>query len=82
LEAIYCGCFPILPNRLAYPEIIPPQYQGDCLYDDFEGLLARLREAIVNIEETRQKSLRSHGERYDWTTMAPVYDSRLESILN
>jgi len=81
LEAIYCGCLPVLPNRLAYPEIIPPQYQGDCLYDDFEGLLNRLLEAIVNIEGTRQKSLRSHVERYDWASVAPVYDSCLESIL-
>jgi glycosyltransferase involved in cell wall biosynthesis len=81
LEAIYCGCFPILPNRLAYPEIIPPQYRLDCLYDDFKGLLTRLRGGIINIEETRQKSLRSHVERYDWATVAPVYDSRLESIL-
>ena len=81
LEAIYCGCFPILPNRLAYPEIIPPQYQIDCLYDDFEGLLTRLREAVVNIGRTRQKSLRSYVEQYDWAAVAPVYDSRLESIL-
>ena len=80
LEAIYCGCFPILPNRLAYPEVIPLQHQGDCLYDDFEGLLTRLREVIVNVEGTRQKSLRGHVERYDWTTVAPVYDSCLENI--
>ena len=80
MEAIYCGCFPILPNRLAYPEIVPPEHQGDCLYDDFEGLLTRLREAIVHIEETRRKSLRSHVERYNWAAMAPVYDRRLESV--
>ena len=68
------------PNRLAYPEIIPPQYQGDCLYDDFEGLLSRLQGAIVNIEGRRQERLRNHVERYDWATAALVYDSRLESI--
>lgn len=43
VEAIYCGCFPVLPHRLTYPELIPARYHEDFLYEDFEGLLARLR---------------------------------------
>lgn len=30
-EAVKLGCYPILPNRLCYPEMYPPE----CLYDNF-----------------------------------------------
>ena len=43
VEAIYCGCLPILPRQLNYPELIPAEWHDRCLYDDFDGLLARMR---------------------------------------
>jgi len=46
LEAIYCGCHPLLPNRLTYPELIPerlhkPLLHAPILYDDEDELFAR-----------------------------------------
>jgi hypothetical protein len=32
MEAVTCGCRPVLPNRLAYPELHPNEY----LYDSLE----------------------------------------------
>ena len=80
VEACYCGCFPILPRRLTYPELIPPEHHDACLYSDFEGLLAHLRYAITHIEETRRLSLREPMARFDWRQMAPYYDELLEQI--
>jgi glycosyltransferase involved in cell wall biosynthesis len=80
VEACYCGCFPILPNRLAYPELIPAQHAAACLYDDYSGLLERLREAILHIDRVRAFSLHQEMAQFDWRAMAPRYDQALELL--
>ncbi|MDM8519860.1 DUF3524 domain-containing protein [Anaerolineales bacterium HSG6] len=74
VEAIYCNCFPLLPHRLAYPYLIPAKYQPDCFYHDFDELVSRLEQAIINIEQTRQFSLREVVAQYDWQIQAEGYD--------
>ncbi len=74
VEALYCNTFPLLPKRLAYPWIIPVEYHPRCFYDDFEDLLTRLAEAITNIDQTRQFSLRSVVAQYDWNRQTKLYD--------
>ncbi len=80
VEACYCECFPILPRDLAYPELIPAEHHDACLYDDFDGLLARLRWALTHIQSVRAFSLREHLARFDWRRMAPIYDDRLANL--
>jgi glycosyltransferase involved in cell wall biosynthesis len=74
VQAIYCDTFPLLPRRLAYPEHLPAG-EDRFFYDDFEDLLARLRERIINIEETRKVSTHAFVRPYDWSVMAPRYDA-------
>jgi glycosyltransferase involved in cell wall biosynthesis len=82
VEAIYCGCVPVLPRRLAYPEVIPEAYHDHCLYDDFDGLLARLRWAVVDPAAARQAvtGLPAAIARFDWSALAPRYDEVLEAL--
>jgi hypothetical protein len=80
VEACYCGCFPVMPRDLSYPELIPEPYYEACLYEDFEGLLARLRHALEDIQATRAFSLRESMARFDWRRMAPIYDERLIGV--
>ena len=80
VEAMYCGARPVLPARLSYPELLPERYYADCLYDDFEGLLARLRAALRGgREETAELSDRM--AQYDWSRLAPVYDAEVLSLV-
>jgi glycosyltransferase involved in cell wall biosynthesis len=82
VEAVYGGCFPLLPHRLTYPEIIPPSHHQNCLYEDFEGLLARLRWALTHPDRARALAaeLRPAVARFDWTAVAPRYDAALASL--
>lgn len=46
VEAILAGCQPLLPNRLAYPELIPPDLHEYCLYPGDRDLYDRLTSFI------------------------------------
>lgn len=78
VEAIYCGARPVLPDRLSYPELLPPEAHASCLYRDFHGLLALLRAALA--EPRGVLGLQEHVARFDWSVLAPIYDGLLEAI--
>jgi glycosyltransferase involved in cell wall biosynthesis len=82
VEAVYCGCLPLLPRRLAYPEVIPESHHDLCLYDDFDDLLDRLRRALDDPNEARRaaRGLAESMARYDWALMAPQYDAALSEL--
>ena len=78
IEAMYCGCWPVLPRRLSYPELVPPEYHDQCLYDSFDGLLDRLRAALAGAGSL--PGLPAAAARYDWRVQAPRYDALLEDV--
>jgi glycosyltransferase involved in cell wall biosynthesis len=82
VEAIYGGCFPVLPDRLSYPELVPASHHDVCLYTTFEELLARLRWALTHPDDARTlaEELRPAVARFDWSEMVPVYDNQLGEI--
>ncbi|MGC9467674.1 MAG: tRNA-queuosine alpha-mannosyltransferase domain-containing protein [Anaerolineae bacterium] len=82
VEAIFCESFPVLPKRLAYPELLPPAYHPSCLYEDFGGLVARLSQALTEPDATRSTAhaLRSSVAGFDWRKMAPQYDRVLTTL--
>ena len=78
-EAIYCGCIPILPDRLNYPNLINDELKQACLYQR-DRLSAQLRyhlDGDLNLDLT---SLKENISRFDWRVMAPQYDDELEAL--
>jgi glycosyltransferase involved in cell wall biosynthesis len=82
VEAVYCGCFPILPHKLAYPEVIPAKHHARCLYADFDGLLDRLRWALAHPARARQaaQGLREAMARFGWQVIGLQYDALLQDL--
>jgi glycosyltransferase involved in cell wall biosynthesis len=84
VEAVAAGCWPILPRRLSYPELIPAALHDACLYEE-GALVQRLAYAVEQIETLRRhpdrQVLREAMRAYDWERMAPPYDAALESLL-
>ena len=82
LEAVYCNTFPILPNRLSYPEIIPVEFHTDCLYEGEDGLVEKLRWVLTNRDEIRQiaAGVKTAVSKYNWQHIAPQYDTLLSQI--
>jgi glycosyltransferase involved in cell wall biosynthesis len=82
VEAVYCGCFPLLPKRLSYPEIVPPSACPYNYYDDFSDLVQKLTRAVENVKYLRETSLRPFVERFSWRQMAPLYDDVFSQVIN
>lgn len=86
MEAIYCGCHPLLPNRLSYPELIPetlhePLLHAPILYEDEEALFRTLYEILKGNERPLPvETLRGIPERLDWRQQVQVYDALFEEV--
>jgi glycosyltransferase involved in cell wall biosynthesis len=74
IEAMACGCVPILPARLTYPELLPEAYHADCLYQHDDDLGHHLVGAIKHLDRLRQYDWRAIAAPYAWERLAPEYD--------
>ncbi len=81
LEAVAAGAFPLLPNRLSYPELIPSALHPACLYGDEAALFAMARRRLL-APRPAPPSLRTHVvDRFDWRPVAAAYDDLVDELL-
>ena len=78
-EAIYCGCSPLLPNRLNYPDLIPEALHSQYLYR--EGYVLEAMRDWLDDPRPAPPALRAHIGRFDWSNVAPHYDSVFEGVV-
>ncbi len=79
VEALFCDCFTLLPNRLAYPEHFPEELDREFLYEEGE-LEARLETAIESVMGLRKVDYQSIVRKYDWGKLISKYDGELEKL--
>ncbi len=84
VEAIRFGCVPLLPNRLAYPEIIPQQFHSMVLYEDAGDLVQKLVRLITHYTEFKalREQLSAHMGKFAWQNRIDHYDEELERLVH
>jgi len=86
MEAIYCGCHPLVPNRLHYPEIIPdhlhqPLLHSPVLYDTEDDLFHYLKDLLTGETKPLPKaSLQNINKHLDWSRMIERYDTLFDKL--
>lgn len=81
LEGVAAGAVPVVPNRLAYPELFP----SGCCYNSGEGETASLVEAVSRYADARRvgQSISAPDiTALSWTAMADQYDTLFNSVAN
>lgn len=84
VEAIYCNTYPILPNRLAYPEHIPVEHHQKHFYDGTEDQLYLHLKTVLNNFKTNSVAFNANNyvRHYDWRIFAPAYDDFFSKIVS
>ena len=84
LEAAACGCFPLVPDRLSYPELFPK----DCRYPSYPDDPARESEALADAllalyEQFRVQALPAAPQlsSLSWAELGQTYRAEVESIV-
>lgn len=82
VEAIYAGAFPLLPRRLAYPEVLALESHPErqiCFYEDHTELVERLAD-LLRSPETLSSRVSLGMEMYRWPQLAPRYDAEVTKL--
>lgn len=87
MEAIYCGCHPLVPNRLHYPELIPenlhkPLLHAPVLYDTEDDLFHYMKDLLTAKNDPLPKtSLQNINTHLDWSNRIDKFDAIFEQFL-
>ena len=83
VEAVRMGCFPLLPDRLSYPEIMPDTLLDQVIYTGFEDLVLRLEQALQHYHAylSLQEQLSRFMEKHAWENRIQEYDAALNRLV-
>lgn len=75
VEAMSAGAIPLLPKRLAYPEVLPSEFHAPCLYSDSIEMIEKFRLLMdSNTRNTMSSRIRLAVSQYAWPKIAARFD--------
>lgn len=78
VEAISAGVIPLVPNRLAYAEHIPPDLHHLLIFNSEKELFHVLKDLLSDpLDISWQQSLINYVQKYSWFNLAKKYDDEL-----
>ncbi|MBU0969797.1 MAG: DUF3524 domain-containing protein [Proteobacteria bacterium] len=83
VEAVRHGCFPLLPDRLSYPELVPRKFHGEIIYKTTAELGEKLESFLRDPDRffPIRQSLSDHTRRFSWEILVKQYDKILEKFI-
>lgn len=79
VEAMYCGTYPVLPNRLAFPEHIPDRFHENHLYENENELFEKVKALLTTPAMFDQLPFVEWVKAYDWSEIGEEYDRAFEN---
>jgi glycosyltransferase involved in cell wall biosynthesis len=84
-EAIAAGAYPLLPKRLAYPEILDTIAPSSTQQHFYDGTVDHLAQRLAGLSRQLQQPTFELAEKaanmYGWPTRAPALDDALQAAL-
>ena len=82
MEAIACGCFPLLPDRLSYPELIPEVHRPNVIFKNDTDLEDRLEHILTHPKAFQRPrlALARHAAGFSWEIMVRCWDDMLTGL--
>ena len=77
MEATYCNCTPLLPQRLSYPELFNNK---NLFYNNEKELIIKLKDQINSFPTI--DTYREIAFKFDWKKISHNYDTIMNTTLN
>ena len=82
-EAIYAGCYPLVPDRLALPALVPDGFHDRCIYLDADDLASKITTFILDFDGFKiSPSFKEHISQFTFENLIPQYEACLAGMLS